>query len=602
MRHIGGMNRILHTLGVLVAAALVACSGSDSPPAATGPLPVDAAVVAQIPAPLAPDAAQARGTFVGAVGPNAAAYVGFVIQGDYALVYLCDGIDGEWFGAQIKDGEIRVVSAAGTVFDATVTADAIEGTVTAPSWSTRTFRAAPPTAGNGIFVGADPTLPDYTRRWLVLPDGVRGVSKIKPTSTLVNVGAVNGVSTGPGALPVKAPAVTAGIVEVVVTPPATGVQTQPLPVLPPVTQAEINASGVPWITFRPGDCYYPRTGPGQTCLSASDWPPQCRSLSATSIACPDPSVATATLPPITQAEIDASGRRWINYGPGDCYGVGAGRREACLTPDQWPSQCRSLTVSRIVCPDSREVTATLPPITQAEINGSGLSWSTFGPEQCFTVNTNVPATCLSASDWPPQCRSLSAVSIVCPNITATLPPVTQAQINASGVPWITYRPGDCYYPRTGRGQTCLNASDWPPQCRSLSATSIACPDPRVATATLPPITQAEINASGGRWINYGPGDCYGTDVGRRDACLTPDQWPPQCRSLTVSRIVCPEPLTGTPTPTVTPPSLAGGKKLDCETLSKLLLSITQTANLKDEAVQKEIAALQAQQKLNGCIK
>ncbi|MFN3440529.1 MAG: hypothetical protein ACK41V_22720, partial [Acidovorax sp.] len=352
------MNRLLHTLGALVTAALVACSGSDSPPDATGPLPVDAAVLAQIPAPLAPDAAQARGTFVGAVGLNAAAYIGFVVQGDYALVYLCDGIDGEWFGTQIKQGEIHVVSAAGTAFDATVTADGIQGTVTAPAWSTRAFRAEPPTAGNGIFVGADPTLPDYTRRWLVLPEGVRGVSKIKPTSTLVNVGPVNGISTGPGALPVKAPVVTGKIVDQVVTPPVTTapVPVPPtpspsLPVLPPVTQAEIDASGVPWNTFRPGECYNTRRGRDDTCLNASDWPPQCRSLSTDRVVCPDTRFVTAKLPPVTQAEIDASGVPWSTFRPGQCYAISGGQSVTCLSASDWPPECRSLSTDRIVCPD-----------------------------------------------------------------------------------------------------------------------------------------------------------------------------------------------------------------------------------------------------------
>ena len=660
------MNRLLHTLGALITVALVACSGSDSPPVASGPLPVEAAVLAQIPVPLAPDMAQAPGTFVGEVGPNPAAYVGFVVQRDYVLVYLCDGIDGEWLGTQIKDGEIHVVSAAGTAFNATVTAEVIEGTVTAPAWATRAFRAKPPTAGNGIFVGADPTLPEYTRRWLVLPDGVRGVSKIKATSKLVNVGAVNGVSTGPGALAVKAPVVTGKIFDQVVAPPPSTAppnQKPPLPALSPVTQAEIDASGVRWLSFRPGDCYALGTGQNQTCLSASDWPPQCRSLSLDRIVCPDPEYTTATLPPITQAEIDASGMPWINYGPGNCY-VTTGRRfEECLSPSDWPPQCRSLSVGRIVCPDERFVTATLPPVTQAEINGSGLAWSTFGPGQCFTENAGLPATCLRASDWPPQCRSLSALSIACPKITAVLPPVTQAEIDASGAPWIRYTPDDCYYPRTGRGQTCMRASDWPPQCRSLSADSIACPDPRYATATLPPITRAEIDASGMPWLDYGPGNCYVTTgrrveeclsasdwppqcrslsvgrivcpnaelvmaalppitqaeinasgvvwinfrpgncyvtTGRRfEECLSPSDWPPQCRSLAIDRIVCPDASISVPPPA---PVIAGGKKLDCDTLAKLLLSITKTGNLKDEAVQKEIAALQGQQKLNGCVK
>ena len=535
------MNRILKTLGILVIAALAACSGSDEPPDATGPLQVDAAVLAQIPTPLAPEAAQARGTFIGAVGPNAAAYIGFVVQGDYALVYLCDGIDGEWFGAQIKQGEIRVTSAAGTAFAATVTGDSIEGTVTAPAWSTRAFRAETPTAGNGIFVGADPTLPDYTRRWLVLPEGVRGVSKIKTTSTLVNVGPVNGVSTGPGALTVKAPTVTAKIVEIVVKPPsipATPNSNAPLPLLAPVTDAEMKGSGVSWSTFVPGQCFGISTGRSATCVNASDWPPQCRSLSA----------------------------------------------------------------DRIVCPDTPYLTATLAPVTPAEITASGVPWSTFRPGECYGVRAGRSATCQSASDWPPQCRSLSANRIACPDApyaTAALQPISQAEINASGVTWFTFRPGECYGLRTGRqAVSCLNASDWPPQCRSLSPDRIVCPEPGNLTAALPPITQAEINASGVPWINFGAGDCYELQTGRNSSCLNAADWPPQCRSLTSDRIVCPDPLFGRPTP----PTLAGGQKFDCETLARLVLSITNTANLKDAVVQKEIAALQAQQKLNGCIK
>ena len=663
------MNRLLKTLHILVTAALVACSGSDAPPVATGPLQVDTAVLAQIPTPLTPDAEQARGTFVGAVGPNAAAYIGFVVQGDYALVYLCDGIDGEWFGAQIKQGEIRVTSAAGTAFAATVTGDRIEGTVTAPAWSTRAFRAEPPSAGNGIFVGADPTLPDYTRRWLVLPEGVRGVSKIKTTSTLANVGPVNGVSTGPGALTVKAPTVTAKIVETVVKPPSTPAtpnSNAPLPALAPVTDAEmkgsgvswstfgpgqcfgisasrsatclgasdwppqcrslsadrivcpdtpyltatlapvtpaeITASGVPWSTFRPGECYGVRASQSATCQGASDWPPQCRSLSVDRIVCPDALYITATLAPVTEAEIKDSGVSWSTFGPGQCFGISASRSATCLGASDWPPQCRSLSVDRIVCPDTPYITATLPPVTPAEITASGVSWSTFGPGQCFGISASRSAICQSASDWPPQCRSLSASQIACPDApyaTAALQPISQAEINASGVTWTTFRPGECYGLRTGRqAVSCLNASDWPPQCRSLSADRIVCPEPGDLTAALPPITKAEIDASGVPWINFGAGDCYELQTGRNRSCLNAADWPPQCRSLSADRIVCPDPLFGRPTP----PALAGGPKFDCDTLARLLLSITNTANLKDAVVQKEIAALQAQQKLNGCTK
>ncbi|MFN3438733.1 MAG: hypothetical protein ACK41V_13625 [Acidovorax sp.] len=144
----------------------------------------------------------------------------------------------------------------------------------------------------------------------------------------------------------------------------------------------------------------------------------------------------------------------------------------------------------------------------------------------------------------------------------------------------------------------MNASDWPPQCRSLSVDRIVCPDTLSVTAALPPVTQPEINASGVPWITFRPGDCYQLQTGRDNTCLNASDWPPECRSLSVDQIVCPDPLAGKPTP----PLVAGGKQLDCETLAKLLLSIMQTGNLKDAAVQKEIAALQAQQKVNGCTK
>ncbi len=334
-------------------------------------------------------------------------------------------------------------------------------------------------------------------------------------------------------------------------------------------------------------------------MSPAEWPPQCRSLSVNRVVCPDAGYVTATLPPITQAEIKASGLSWSTFGPGQCFAENAGLPATCLRASDWPPQCRSLSAVSIACPN---ITAALPPVTQAEVDASGVTWTSFRPDECYFPRRGRYDDCLSASDWPPQCRSLAVDHIVCadaPYTTATLPPVTQAEINASGFPWISFRLGDCYYPRTGPNQTCLSASDWPPQCRSLSAVSIACPDPRYATATLPPITQAEINASGFPWISFRPGDCYYPRTGPNQTCLSASDWPPQCRSLSAVSIACPDaPISPPPQP----PALAGGKKLDCETLAKLLRSITDTTNLKDEAVQKELAALQAQQKLNGCTK
>jgi len=137
----------------------------------------DEALVAAVPDPFDAAARQAPNTFVGKIGRAGWAYVAVVTHGDRALIYLCDGRASEWFGAPIRDGRLLVRSFNGTVLDARVQAGRVRRTVQPRGQPAGGFVAlAPKGSGIGLFQSADPAVPNHVRRWIVLPDGVRGVS------------------------------------------------------------------------------------------------------------------------------------------------------------------------------------------------------------------------------------------------------------------------------------------------------------------------------------------------------------------------------------------------------------------------------------------
>ena len=160
---------------VVVVVAAVAISGCGSAEPSVTALAVDRALVAPVPDPLHPGADQAPGTLVGSAG---AAYVAIVPAADHAVVYLCDGARSAWFGAALRDGRLQARTTDGSEIDARLESGRASGTVRLRGGQARRFAARPPAApGTGLFAGTDPALPGYTRRWIVLDGGVRGVSE-----------------------------------------------------------------------------------------------------------------------------------------------------------------------------------------------------------------------------------------------------------------------------------------------------------------------------------------------------------------------------------------------------------------------------------------
>ncbi len=157
----------------------------------------DTALVAAVPEPFDPAARQASNTFVGKIGRAGWAYVAVVTRGRRALVYLCDGRASEWFGASVRGGRLFVRSFNGTVVDARVQAGAVRGTVQPRGQSAGAFVAARPSGpGIGLFQGPDPAVPRHIRRWIVLADGVRGVSDPPPADVVSGSGtATKGTTT-----------------------------------------------------------------------------------------------------------------------------------------------------------------------------------------------------------------------------------------------------------------------------------------------------------------------------------------------------------------------------------------------------------------------
>ena len=151
--------------------------GSSRGPEISDATLADTTISAGVPDAFDAKARQAPDTFVGKIGPSGWAYVAVVVAGDQAVVYLCDGQVGEWFGAPVRGGRIRVRDRVGTVVDAVVHRDNVSGAVRPPHQAAGGFTAARPSAsGIGLFNGPDLSGSGHVRRWIVLPDGIRGVS------------------------------------------------------------------------------------------------------------------------------------------------------------------------------------------------------------------------------------------------------------------------------------------------------------------------------------------------------------------------------------------------------------------------------------------
>src|SRR5690349_18204482 len=182
---------MLIRVAALLVLPLVAfgCGGGESSSLSAAGRP-PASLVAGVPDPFAPGAEQAPGTFVGTTG--GADYVGFVVSGGQAVVYVCDGASGDWFGGPVKDGRIALKSDAGTEVDAKVGDGAVAGTVRRKGGESERFTARPPGADEGLFAGPDASLPGAVRRWIVTADGIRGVT----TSGKGSGGTVTATSSG----------------------------------------------------------------------------------------------------------------------------------------------------------------------------------------------------------------------------------------------------------------------------------------------------------------------------------------------------------------------------------------------------------------------
>lgn len=128
-------------------------------------------------------AAQAEQTFVGEVEASYA-YIAFVIQGNLAIIYICDNVVvGEWIRAEVVNGEIHVTTESGVQVDAVVTAEGVSGTVLLTTdddgteATTHEFSTALAVPGeSGLARYADDTL---ISGWIVTAEGIRGISKIR---------------------------------------------------------------------------------------------------------------------------------------------------------------------------------------------------------------------------------------------------------------------------------------------------------------------------------------------------------------------------------------------------------------------------------------
>jgi hypothetical protein len=127
-------------------------------------------------------AEQAEQTFVGDV-EGSYAYIAFVIQGNLAVIYVCDGYDSwGWIRAEVVNGEIHAThEETGIQVDAVVTAEGVSGTVVlaidddgTPA-EAHAFSTVPAVPGEtGLARYADE---DVLAGWIVTDEGVRGIKK-----------------------------------------------------------------------------------------------------------------------------------------------------------------------------------------------------------------------------------------------------------------------------------------------------------------------------------------------------------------------------------------------------------------------------------------
>ena len=157
-------------------------------------------------------------------------------------MYLCDGRAGEWFGAPVEDGRLFVRSAQGTVVDARVGDDGVRGSVRPRGQAAGRFTASAPSGPEvGVFAGPDPAAPGLVRRWIVLEDGVRGVSD----APAGDAGAGSGTAA-PRPTRSAAPTATASPITITPTPTATPTAT------PTPRGVSIDASATPTPTITDG--------------------------------------------------------------------------------------------------------------------------------------------------------------------------------------------------------------------------------------------------------------------------------------------------------------------------------------------------------------
>jgi hypothetical protein len=152
-----------------------------SPTYAEGGATTHETLLAQIPD-LTNFEAQAQQTYVGQV-EGSYAFIAFVIQGNLAVIYVCDSIGiYPWIKAEAVNGAINVThEESGVKIVATVTAETITGTVTLATDDDKT------TPDSHIFI-AVPAVPGKTglarfaddldvAGWIVTEYGVRGFGK-----------------------------------------------------------------------------------------------------------------------------------------------------------------------------------------------------------------------------------------------------------------------------------------------------------------------------------------------------------------------------------------------------------------------------------------
>lgn len=157
-----------------------------SPGFAQGDGSPHAAIIAKIPT-LENFAAQAENTFVGEV-ETSYAYIAFVVQDDFAVIYVCDDVMvSAWIRAEVVDGVISVTTDTGLVIEATVTDSEISGTIVLPIDDDGT----PPTSHNFSTTPAIPGVTGLARAeddlavsgWIVTENGIRGAAQFKGSQT-----------------------------------------------------------------------------------------------------------------------------------------------------------------------------------------------------------------------------------------------------------------------------------------------------------------------------------------------------------------------------------------------------------------------------------